>query len=482
MGRISILFILLMAIQVGCSIEKSKAAKVLGPSELPVGSLKEGQDLLKEPVVCEGVCAEAVGAFYFYHSKKRVGEQDVQQIKLCSATLIAANKIMTNKHCIQDLLTQGEDCSESKNIEIKFPAISEKPFQVAKCKKILKTSSDVVAEGPAGEASIQRLAPDWAVIELQADVKDRRPVSKSRIETRQEQPVSLFPVYFEKSTDGGAPLGKIKLVSCVQDFSNQTNIYSWKQGVSPLLSLKDCDHELISGNSGSGIFEPQSGKMLGVLATTSDATSADGTQVHCFPDFMTMRESSMCRFDKEGVFEQIHKVASFLKKILQVELEELNRNEWELAADSWIFSGELYRQGDLKSLRIQWKTPWKEHLEKASALNDAHLYREIEEDFIKILIASVPLCFQSEKSLDTVSLPFFHFSQMNFNDYVIWSEVDGRAQLQFKNSEKIEVLLYQIPLKLQKKGKDFLVTTPQVPDKFPFATMEFRVPSCSRDS
>ncbi len=180
-------------------------------------------------------------------------------IGFCSTQLIANNKVLTNRHCIPSSIAyEGADCSAK--IMIKFPETNFHGAQDVRCQKVLSLS----ARYPDDEVS----HPDWAIIELESSVN--RPFPEKDISgLPNKTSFNIYPTYYTQSSvflnnrDYDIGEGIIKKVNCETSMSHamiigyfhpQSNIFGGT-----------CDHEVIGGNSGSGIYKDD-GKLSGVIS------------------------------------------------------------------------------------------------------------------------------------------------------------------------------------------------------------------------
>jgi len=349
-----------------------------------------------DQVVCDSNCPGYVGAFYFYRKTSDTGGN----IRLCSATLVAKNQILTNKHCIEDLITEGEACDDRRVIEIKFPKTGDLPFESVKCKKILKTSKDYFI-GDKKNGTRRRVVPDWAIIEVDSEwaaKTARQPVQVAAGESVEGAPVDLFPTYFDLSYD--PPLGVIKPVHCTQTFTEQ-NMFA-DDSESPLFEMKNCDLELVHGNSGTGAFEPGSNRLIGLIATGStDKKTVTGTAALCIPGFDS--NAADCVFPEDQQTTDVMKAYYYFVNYLGGVIEARSQDDVNFPSDVIRWVPRALSAEDLAHFTVEFASPWNEQL--AAFKNRPRWQKKLQLEILGVIFGRAPVCAVSKNDSDvTISL------------------------------------------------------------------------------
>jgi|GEM_PF-4180850 len=210
----------------------------------------------ENPTGCPSYVGGLVAERTTYKAKKAGGYEKSFGFSVCSQTLIAPNRVLTNRHCLTPTVrVAGSSCSE---VTLIFPPIPGRDGERVKCKSILSLS----AQYGKGD----RFAPDWAILELESNV-DRTPVEVNPQGIANLSDLKLFPVYYQKIDSGQQGVstlkGAIESVSCVSRMNTLLSRH-YNHPLSPLVAL-NCDHEIIRGNSGTGMLGAD-GKLHGVLS------------------------------------------------------------------------------------------------------------------------------------------------------------------------------------------------------------------------
>lgn len=431
--------------------------------------------------ICEGECAESVAAFYLYYTSKNRDESLSYNIKLCSATLISSNRILTNKHCIENVMKAGDVCNETTSIEVKFPKTKNKPYAVYKCKKILSTSEDYwTIDRGTQKPRKKKFVPDWAVIELTSSVKDRKPVQIKNLAIDDDNlPVTLFPVYFDQTFN--PPQGVIREVRCHRVFNNG-GVYIFANDTdSPLFRIQDCTYPLVLGNSGTGVFYENASQLLGVMAT-SDSIEASGTMAHCIPDFKS--GNNQCIFPDDQEFVKIMKTISYFNK-LHIFYQNYVAN---FAPFGEIQDVDWFEPNDSEKYKIvetQYKDSWMRPIHYLLERKAESLAVRYKLALQKLLLPKVPKCAKPQIS-DSINLYMFDMTDWNkIYDYD-WTETietsptgSDVSVLQEVRMPKLDVYLRAIPFGVKKQnGRTFLkAVEPQTPE--PLKSVEIDLPACS---
>lgn len=322
-----------------------------------------------------------------------------QKLGFCSLTLIAPNKVLTNRHCLpSNLQYKGAICS---NIVAVFPASKNRPLAKAYCKSVTDLS-DLYDEKFSGPLPY---LPDWTILELVENI-DRSPISINTSGVEDNTALNLYPVYYRHAeyNYGGISqiVGVIKEVPCK---SNMTNFLSFRYNNpnDPVLTL-NCDANIIKGNSGSGMIS-EKGELKGVVSAGADKNQTidfmgkkskplkrevvSGSNAHCIPEFETSR-SQACDFEKS--FDMAIQQGSLLTLMLgqKASLDEIEKVKQILDSD----------------MGISWE---KLNLSVLSDLLDSNQYKSSnssDDDFVKqyVVAKSIekslpvsPVCIRSSK-------------------------------------------------------------------------------------
>ncbi len=257
-------------------------------------------------VTCEspGSCPEASGGLFYLETTKYSYSTSYSG-GTCSQTLIAPNKILTNRHCLPaNALVKGAACS---NVTAFFPPTLNKPAEKIVCKSVLDLSAAYTAS--------DSIHPDWAVLELVSD-STRTPVATNTDGIPQDTVISAFPVYYSRTfiqSNGNSATfsitGKIRKISCTSKMNSAYSTY-YVHAQNPLVSLV-CDTEVIHGNSGTGILSADQRLMGAISMAVKDSTEsvsfmgetrsldnkyAGGTNAHCIKS-LNQQPSEACAFD-----------------------------------------------------------------------------------------------------------------------------------------------------------------------------------------
>lgn len=261
-------------------------------------------------VYCEGVCPEFVAALYMYYGVVDHGSYKSHKIKTCSATLIAEDKIVTNYHCIENIITAGGECNkQSVTMQIKFPTADPAKPEVYHCKKVERVS---------GSLKETKMHPDWAIIQLHKKVVGRKPVTEHQDDVDSGQVAHLYPVYYDKNWRN--PVGVIRPTTCTFKIGDTHNIFAFGDDA-PLFGLENCSRKIIPGNSGTGVFAKLSSGLIGTLshAGSGDMTQARGTRSACFRTGPTEETDPSCYFPTEALeanFIATAKRMSFIRGVI----------------------------------------------------------------------------------------------------------------------------------------------------------------------
>lgn len=203
-------------------------------------------------------------------------------VSRCTGFLISDHEVMTNDHCLETIRA-GENCEG-----LVFFHFSENVHRACKNISIRSNQTGIHSK-------------DYAVMELDAPVKDRSPLRLSKRGFNDREQATIFTVQATKNPITHTLDGKQVRLDCQASFSTilDINIGSSKE---PIMTFGDCAiHE---GNSGSPVFN-QSGEVAsviqGYLSVNDDSfyeqiqpflldgsygQVALGTQTRCMPELV----------------------------------------------------------------------------------------------------------------------------------------------------------------------------------------------------
>lgn len=209
------------------------------------------------------LCNDSVGGLFAYFDKPQfdygTGEDTPTGIGACNFTLTASDEVITNVHCIpRYMAVEGTDCS--KHIVLKFPETNNYAAEEVQCAQVLHVSKEYDKENAN--------SPDWAVLKLARSVN--RPVpQKSFAGLENKSKVLMFPATYTFGAGfvSGDTIdyysGTIKKYECVSNMG-QFLAPHYNHKNSPLIG-GTCDHNLLHGNSGSGVFTVEN-QLTGVFS------------------------------------------------------------------------------------------------------------------------------------------------------------------------------------------------------------------------
>jgi hypothetical protein len=454
-------------------------ARVEAPDRIGLDDLASVKAVLSgDQIHCEGSCSESVAAFYLYHGGKKNGNTISHDIKLCSATLIAKNKILTNKHCIEGVLKAGDVCDETVFADIKFPKTKDKPFASYKCKKVESASDDYfLIDSQTNEQKKKRRVPDWAVIELTENVKDRKPVTVGLSVDADPLPVTLYPVYFNVNT---IPVsGVIKEVQCERVY-NKTGHYIYaNDSDSPLFRIEKCSHQLVQGNSGTGVFYKHSTELLGVMAT-ADSINAEGTMAHCLPDFNS--PSAQCIFPNDQKFTDVMKTISFLNRLFKNILQKsLGDAVWDKILGIEYFPEDEKQK--LAKVKVEFNDHWESSAQYLQGQGSAKLSARYRQALLRLILLRVPKCYSASLSLQKDLLLVDLESWETLSEYQ-WAEKIQTDALGQETSHvqvvapHVSYELRTVRFNITDSGVDKVLTLDLAKAPEPLKSLEIRIPPC----
>lgn len=464
---------------VSCSPKKT--VQVMAPDRIGFEDISVAKTVMSnDQVHCEGTCAESVAAFYLYHGAKKNGNSISHEIKLCSATLIAKNKILTNKHCIEGILKAGDVCDANIFADIKFPKTKDKPFASYKCKKVESTSDDYyLIDSQTNEKKKKRQVPDWAVIELTENVKDREPITVGQAPLDIDPlPVTLYPVYF--NVNKSPAVGVIKQVNCERVY-NKGGLYIYtNDSDSPLFRIEKCSHTLVQGNSGTGVFYKDSTELLGVMAT-SDSISAQGTMAHCLPDFNSQK--AQCIFPNDQEFTEVMKTISFMNRLFKGILQKnLTDASWNKIAGIEYFSEDETQK--LAKVKVEFKDFWLAPSQYLQSQGSAKLAARYRASLLRLMLLRVPKCYSGSWTVKKDLLLVDLESWKKINDYQwiekIQTDSSGKeiSVVQEIAVPNISYQLRPVRFNITDSGSEKVLSVDAADAPEPLKALEIRIPPC----
>ena len=367
----------------------------------PTAQFETREEALKvlngDQVRCDSAdCPEAVGALYILHKKVPTNRGYSYQMNLCSGTLVSPNQVLTNRHCFDDIASDGDDLgARGVELQMKFPAVNGKGFYSVRGKSILKMS-------PRGRRT---MTPDWALVELESSVP-RRPSEMASLAFNdeiqvQQPPVQLFPVYFDKTFKPA--LGLIKSVSCKLKLNDNYNVFSFT-GDNALFKVEQCSESLVKGNSGSGLFLKENSKLLGVMALSSQEStpSAHGTMASCIPSLSGTSRS--CFFSEDEAYGRVANTMSFASATYRSQVLELARtfDRSPFTAYRWQDESLSLR---LQNIQTEWTAPWQPLSVYLEQKNADRLRRQFALSILRTYFPHLPSCVVESAILPRMQLP-----------------------------------------------------------------------------
>ncbi|MBY0314686.1 MAG: S1 family peptidase [Bdellovibrionales bacterium] len=389
MRRLSLLVLISLSVfNFACSKQKTSPTLQFETREEALKVLNGDQ------VRCENAdCPEAVGALYIMHKINPTGRGYTYQMGLCSGTLVSPNQVLTNRHCFDDIASEGEDLrARGVDLQMKFPAVNGKGFFAVRGRRILKMS----------KKGSRSMTPDWALVELDSPVP-RKPSDMASLAFNdeiqvQQPPVQVFPVYFDKSVK---PIfGLVKSVSCQLKSNDNFSIFSFT-GDSAIFNIEQCSEPIVKGNSGSGLFLKENAKLLGVVAMTG-GTVAYGTMASCVPSLS--ENSRSCYFSEDEAYGRVANSMSFASATYRSQVMDLARtlDRSKFSAFRWQDEALSTR---LQNIQPEWTSPWQSLSAYLEQKNADRLRRQFAISILRVYFPNIPSCVVESAILPRMSLP-----------------------------------------------------------------------------
>ncbi len=235
---------------------------------------------------------------------------------VCSQTLIASDRILTNGHCLPEGFFKTDFSCE--DIIVAFPKTKQSPYESVTCQSVLDWKDD----------PNEKVTLDWAILQLSRPVK-RKPVVVDISGVPDKTLLRAFPFYLESIENlevgtnaiKSSVKGSIGKNSCHSYMDIFNSVY-YNHPQSPLLNLF-CDNDVIPGNSGTGLISRE-GKLSGIAGMNLDSGRIyfmgsihelsnyrrlmAGMNAHCISPF-NGNTSPACAFDAASI--QMHSIGFF---------------------------------------------------------------------------------------------------------------------------------------------------------------------------
>ena len=266
------------------------------------------------------------------------GDETFFNVSVCSQQLVAPDMILTNRHCIPELIAnKGEDCSEY--IKFKFPKTENFDKESIGCKRVLDISApDTNQDGRPPWAS--DLTTDWAILQLERS--SQRPLPEKSLDgIKHATQFTAYPIifstsYFQMESGEKVPYANsaIKKVNCTTMMDSVFSLFYNHKFSSTFLA--QCDFKLIGGSSGSGVYIDE--KLKGVISFAVSGGDIDlyvgpastrvknkftgGSNLACIP-FFNSSPNSLCAMDDSIQAQNLGQQTSWLYGIKPSENQKL---------------------------------------------------------------------------------------------------------------------------------------------------------------
>lgn len=219
------------------SSNKSDSTQVFDEIESLKAAIEEQKVVCGEPYKR---CPDAVAKLAFWYR-----QGSTYYLGVCSGTLVNGRFLITNSHCIPtELRKPNSDCS--KQMKVLFPRTLTQPEESVRCSRVVQAYHQTNQE------------PDIAVIKLERMV-DRKNILMAKnafIENEEVHAYTMTPSTFDQN------LGTITQKKCNLSVDNLLIHVNSPSSPEALIHGADCD--VISGNSGSGLFNSHD-EYIGVI-------------------------------------------------------------------------------------------------------------------------------------------------------------------------------------------------------------------------
>jgi hypothetical protein len=186
-------------------------------------------------------CPSHVGKLSFWFEK-----EEKYYLGSCSGTLVDEQYFITNSHCLPEKLREnGSVCSSQ--ISIQFPKTNRHPTENLKCLEVTQSFP------------FEDWYPDLAVLKIQRSKHDRSKITVKRNSLSHQQ---LAHAYTMNPDKVDKTLGTITRKECHISLDNILTLKVDHTVGNFLLTGPSC--HVISGNSGSGLFNEQN-ELIGVI-------------------------------------------------------------------------------------------------------------------------------------------------------------------------------------------------------------------------
>lgn len=195
-------------------------------------------------------CPSNVGKVLFW---SKSSDTEGYDFGVCSGTLLDNNTFITNRHCVPEDLHTGSDCSN--RMLIQFP---KDDYQYREAENV---SCNYVDKAYSRENG----GPDIAVLKVDSSRYFRENIKRNAHQMTKAKSVYAYTMNPGKGSD--AISGYIYKKSCTISEQNILTGRMMPNSSQALIYGADCD--VISGNSGSGLFNAK-GEMVGLIHSRID--------------------------------------------------------------------------------------------------------------------------------------------------------------------------------------------------------------------
>ncbi len=248
------LSILIMGMTLLSCGSKDKGAPSSVDNTIRLENEQELRDAIAASTVncMESSCPDNVGKLLFW---KKNSSDDSYEFGVCSGTLIDSTTLITNRHCIPTDLRTGDNCSN--RLIIQFPQLYGKGIAAEniQCNYVDKVYDEVADQ------------PDIAILKVSRSQYNRTAVKRKSNQMSSASQVYAYTMNPGKGRDAFS--GYIYKKNC--NISEQSILTGRMMPNSSDAVIYGHDCNVISGNSGSGVFN-QDGDLIGVLHSRIDTT------------------------------------------------------------------------------------------------------------------------------------------------------------------------------------------------------------------
>jgi len=369
----------------------------------------------------------------------------------CSGTLISANKVLTNLHCLPlHLRAVGSDCHA--DVEILFPQSYDKPAQAIACAKVESVSKYNSAVGGNDDDS------DWAILKLRNEVqRDVAVMNKGPLNVGEK--ISGYAVYY----NGLFPLGEIRQVTCVAEELG----YLFPGTFHPAAQLfyaSNCSEAIVKGNSGTGFFNDSS-EFVGLVNSVVKSKFQTKSDVEINGSTNVMGTRAAC------VGEDLPTICGLAKDDIGFQSAAVNYSSL-LALKRALKNASIFHGDAPKSDLISWGMPEPDQLPSLLAayydyLNIAETLLYFKDPKINLgyvaddvlqagteILGYAPKCIHADAVKGdemSASMPYLIFS---FRDETLFPGEGGQLYLKTRSDLVLDVTARKIDLPIKIKKSD----------------------------